>query len=148
MDVPGSLRDIVGESLDQLNLSPAHVQMFLVKETSSKNEARKFKLGTVDIRDEVAEDFRSTITKKLTEVSSRFQNHPKDFKDFYSIGTQRHDLSQLKSSDIGGFAGIKQKVKEHTEVIKVKKFEDIKHFEAYAVEFKLKSGTIIYFRKR
>ena len=132
-----------------------HVQMYLLKKTSSKNDAKKREILPVDVDHEVKDLFLSNLIDKCDEILT---NEDIVFNDFFSEETEDYAIfviSEDMMGEIGTFNPIISQIQSenHPRAVKFLDESTLKNLQSYAIciskiniDAKCKE-TCIYFRK-
>ena len=132
-----------------------HVQMYLLKKTSSKNDEKKREILPVDVDREVNDLFSANLIDKCDKILT---NEDIVFNDFFSGEAEDHAIfviSEDMMSEIGTFNPIISQLQSenHSETVKSFNEKTLKKLQSYAIcitkineKIKCKESCI-YFRK-
>lgn len=112
-----------------------HVQMYLLKKTSSKNDEKKREILPVDVDREVKDLFTGNLIDKCDQIIT---NEDIVFNDFFSGGAEDHAIfviSKDMMSEIGTFNPIISQLQSEKHLQTVKSFnkKTLQKLQSYAI---------------
>jgi hypothetical protein len=145
VSLPDKLERAVRKAASETS-STTPVTMFFLRRTSSKFDPKKYEVVTVEVEGDVADDLREILSKRLEKLIDDYDEGYVEFKEFFDPNIEQNDLSEIKSDQLPVLKYIRSSMKDDG-LVRIHSLKQVKEFDAYAVEFHLPSGNLIYFRR-
>jgi hypothetical protein len=143
---PRHLTEVVSDTLAELSDSTS-VSMYLLRQTGSKADAKKFEVWNAQVEDEIPIELRRILKKQLKVLEGKFAQPKFELEDFFDTQHGRFEISELKAEDVHALQYILGSFDKFSTLKYLHDMSEAKEFDAYAIQFHLDGGNAVYFSK-